>query len=65
MQKGLNINFYKKLAATYKKINFIVSGGVSTYADIIALNNKQIYGAVIGKALHEKKIDLRKAIALC
>lgn len=65
MQVGLNTKFYKTLTTTYNNINFIASGGVSSYDDITTLNKYHVYGAVIGKALYENKIKLEKAIALC
>jgi len=49
-------------------ISVIASGGISSMEDIKKLkeiNNKNLEGAIIGKALYEGRIDLRKAIELC
>ena len=41
----------------------IASGGVSCMDDLVRLNDSQIKGAIIGKALYEKKISLPDAVA--
>lgn len=43
-------------------MNVIASGGVSTLADVIKLNDSNIYGAIIGKALYQNAISLQEAI---
>lgn len=45
-------------------LNVIVSGGISTLKDIELLSNLNVYGAIIGKALYENKIELKNAIDL-
>ena len=40
----------------------IASGGVKDMSDIIALKDRNLYGAIIGKAYYEKKIDIKEAI---
>ena len=40
----------------------IASGGVKDMSDIIALKDRNLYGAIIGKAYYEKKIDIEEAI---
>ncbi len=47
------------------KSNVIASGGVKDIDDIKSLKALGIYGAIIGKAYYEGKIDLREAIKLC
>jgi len=67
MLKGPNIKRLREiLDAT--KILIIASGGISSLEDIKKLNeikNNRLEGVIIGKALYEGKIDLKKAIALC
>lgn len=43
-------------------LKIIASGGVSSMDDLIKLNEMGLYGAIIGKALYEKKIDLKEAL---
>lgn len=43
-------------------INIIASGGVSTEEDIKKLAASDMYGAIIGKALYEGKLSLKKLL---
>ncbi len=61
---GTNVDAYKKL----KKIadlNVIASGGISSMDDIKALYEFDCYGAIIGKAIYENRIDLKEVLAYC
>ena len=42
----------------------IASGGVSSLDDLAALRDAGIPGAILGKSLYEKKIDLAEAVSL-
>ena len=61
--KGTNVELYRRLREKYP-INLTASGGVSTLEDIRQLNEINIYGAIIGKAYYEGKIDLKEAVKL-
>lgn len=43
-------------------LNVIASGGISSMADLIALRESKIYGAILGKSIYSGAIDLKKAI---
>ena len=58
--KGTNRALYKELTAKYG-MDITASGGVSTLEDIKELKTCGCYGAIIGRAYYENKIDLRKA----
>lgn len=45
--------------------NVIASGGVKDPADLAAIKRRGIYGAILGKAYYEKKVDIREAIKIC
>lgn len=46
-------------------MGLIASGGVSRREDIVALNNLGgLEGAIVGKAIYEKRVDLRDLISL-
>ncbi len=63
MMVGPNIAKTKELAdASGMKI--IASGGISSMDDLAELNAASIYGAVFGKAIYERKINLREAVKL-
>lgn len=59
--KGTNLDLYQHLSKTYH-MDIIASGGVSSIADIEALRQMNLYGAIIGKAYYTGAIDLRQAI---
>ena len=59
--KGTNRELYKDLSERFD-VDLIASGGVSTLADIKALNALGIAGAIVGKAYYIKAIDLKEAI---
>lgn len=47
------------------KIALIASGGVSSMADLVKLKEMKCEGAIIGKAIYEKKITLKELRELC
>ena len=62
MLGGTNIGLYRRLARTFK-LKFVASGGVSTTDDIKVLRSMGISGAILGRALYEKTLDLKDALA--
>ena len=46
-------------------LQIIASGGISFEHEIETLNNMGIYGAILGKALYENKLNLKKALEIC
>ncbi len=61
MLAGANNQMYAQLAEK-TAVDIIASGGVSTREDIRALAALGIHGAILGKALYEKKITLSDAL---
>lgn len=61
MLGGVNRGFYRSLNEKYR-LDITASGGVSTIDDVRALSEIGLYGAIIGKAYYDRKIDLRQAI---
>ena len=59
--QGTNRALYKRLSETYR-LNIVASGGVSTIADVMALREMELYGAIIGKAYYTGAIALDEAI---
>lgn len=59
--KGTNRELYKELSKKFS-IDITASGGVSTLEDIKALNDLNLYGAIIGKAYYIGAIDLQEAL---
>ena len=61
MLSGPNLAHTKKLTEE-TGMAIIASGGVSSMEDLKALSQAGIQGAIIGKALYEKKINLKEAV---
>ena len=61
MLKGPNFGEYERLMRE-TSLDIIASGGVTTKEDIARLAQMGIYGAIVGKALYDEKIDLKEAI---
>ena len=60
---GTNHALYKELLKT-DGIDVTASGGVSSYEDIIKLRDAGVHSAIIGKALYEGKVDLKRALSV-
>lgn len=45
--------------------NIIASGGITDINDIISLRNEGLYGAICGKSIYNRTLDLREAIEIC
>ena len=58
---GTNLNLYRQLSKAYR-MDIVASGGVSSLADVKALRDLGLYGAIIGKAYYTGAIDLRQVI---
>ena len=66
MMSGPNIQSIREMAAV-TQIPLIASGGVTTLShikELMEIEEGDIEGAIIGRALYEGSIDLEKAIAL-
>ncbi|MDR0925541.1 MAG: 1-(5-phosphoribosyl)-5-[(5-phosphoribosylamino)methylideneamino]imidazole-4-carboxamide isomerase [Hungatella sp.] len=61
MMTGPNVEYTKKLTEE-TGMNIIASGGMSSMEDLRQLYHAGVRGAIIGKALYEKRIDLKEAI---
>ena len=59
--QGTNRALYKALSQQFS-IDLIASGGVSSLADIQALKEMGLHGAIVGKAYYTGAIDLKQAL---
>lgn len=57
--QGTGIELYKKILNQHPSIDLIASGGVSSLNDLQLLREAGCSGAIVGKALYEKKILLK------
>jgi phosphoribosylformimino-5-aminoimidazole carboxamide ribotide isomerase len=58
MLQGPSLTLYKEILKSVK-IKLIASGGISSLKDIVDLREAGCEGAIIGKAVYEKKITLK------
>jgi phosphoribosylformimino-5-aminoimidazole carboxamide ribotide isomerase len=61
MLEGPNFDIYKILSQK-TSLNIIASGGISSIDDIKRLKDMNIYGAIVGKALYDNKIELKEVL---
>lgn len=60
---GVNVDATVSLAEK-TGMNIIASGGMSSISDIEKLMQKNVYGAILGRAIYNKNIDLTEALEL-
>lgn len=60
--QGPNIELYKRLLQQYPDLEIQASGGVSSLEDLKLLANANLPGAIVGRALYEKRFTLSEAI---
>ncbi|NLJ96871.1 MAG: 1-(5-phosphoribosyl)-5-[(5-phosphoribosylamino)methylideneamino]imidazole-4-carboxamide isomerase [Clostridiales bacterium] len=63
MLQGPNIHYTAEMIEE-TGLDIIASGGVSSLKDLEKLSEINAYGAIIGKALYENNIELKKAIEM-
>lgn len=61
--QGTNRELYREMAKRFK-FDTVASGGVSTLEDVAALNEMNVYGAILGKALYTGAVDLADAVKI-
>ena len=61
---GPNLELYIELKSKFPEIKLIASGGVSSLADLQALDNEDIDAVVVGKAYYENHISLEQMKSL-
>ncbi len=64
MLRGPSFDLYRDILRN-SNVNLIASGGVHSMDDLIKLQNIGCEGAIIGKAIYERKITLKELEALC
>ena len=60
MLGGVNIDFYKNLKSAFPGLSIIASGGISTLEDVQMLRKADLSGVIIGKAIYENKLSIKK-----
>ena len=60
MLQGPNFELYTGLQSTYKDIDITVSGGISSFMDIVKLDKLELRSVIVGKAIYEGHITLKE-----
>ena len=60
---GTNLEIYKELSKI-KGLDIVASGGITFEDEIATLRDLGTYGAILGKALYEGKLDLKCALQI-
>ena len=61
MLSGTNLNVYLRLSKLVES-DIIASGGITFLDEIRELNENNIYGAIVGKAVYSGKLDLKEVL---
>jgi phosphoribosylformimino-5-aminoimidazole carboxamide ribotide isomerase len=64
MLKGPSIELYKETLAAHPALHLIASGGVSSTADIKALEAAKVPAVIFGKAIYEGKITFKELTSI-
>jgi len=56
--QGPNFSLYRKLVSRFPNLKIIASGGIKSKEDLKKLSQIGVSGAIVGKAIYEKKISL-------
>jgi len=64
MLQGPAFGLYEALQRRFPKVEITASGGISSIDDIIKLNNLSVRSVIVGKAIYEGRISLKK-LKLC
>ncbi|MEA1986183.1 MAG: 1-(5-phosphoribosyl)-5-[(5-phosphoribosylamino)methylideneamino]imidazole-4-carboxamide isomerase [Candidatus Marinimicrobia bacterium] len=60
MLAGSSNELYNEIKEKFPELFLIASGGISEISDIKKLNDLEIDGVIIGKAIYENRIDLKE-----
>jgi phosphoribosylformimino-5-aminoimidazole carboxamide ribotide isomerase len=61
--EGPNLALYRRLRAQFPAVQVQASGGIARLADLLDLRDLGAAGAVVGRALYEKRFSLAEALA--
>ena len=62
--QGTNLALYLQLAAQLPQVAFTASGGISTEAELLELQQMGVAAAILGKSLYTGALDLARCVQL-
>jgi len=60
MMAGSSIELYQEIMSRFPELKLIASGGVSSMSEIEELQDMNLHGAIVGKAIYEGQISLKE-----
>lgn len=63
MLQGVDTGFYSRLQTAFPDVDIVVSGGISSLADIKEIKKNGLRAAIVGKAIYEGRVDLNELFA--
>ena len=58
--QGPSFDLYQNLQDQFPNLQIIASGGVAEFNDIVKLNDMNIFGVIVGKAIYEGRVTLKQ-----
>ncbi len=58
--QGPSFELYQNLQDQFPDLQIIASGGVAEFDDIVKLNDMNIFGVIVGKAIYEGRVTLKQ-----
>ena len=58
--QGPSFDLYQNLQDQFPDLQIIASGGVAEFDDIVKLNEMNIFGVIVGKAIYEGRVTLKQ-----
>lgn len=58
--QGPSFDLYQNLQDQFPNLQIIASGGVAEFEDIVKLNEMNIFGVIVGKAIYEGRVTLKQ-----
>ena len=62
--QGTNLALYRQLAAQVPGVAFTASGGISSEAELLELQQMGTAAAILGKSLYTGALDLARCVQL-
>jgi len=60
MLTGPSFDLYNEILDEFPHLHLIASGGISTFDDILQLDDDEIPAVIVGKAIYEERISLKQ-----
>lgn len=60
MMQGPSVDLYKEILVKFPALKLIASGGISCFDDLLTMQQTGCDGAIVGKAIYEKRITLKQ-----